>query len=86
MPRSAWIFRAVAKAMGIDLFLEQFRAPWLGNPLEEEGNIKMELGLLKRSPWLLERSLGAEYRIEEDMTKEKCELQEMMERAGRKTY
>jgi len=83
MPRSAWTFLAVGKAMGVQIVLEQHPAPWAGNKLEEEGSIRLEMRLLEKSPWLLERSLkkylGTNIDVAEDLTQARAELQELFE-------
>ena len=85
MPRSAWTFMVVGKAMGVQIVLEEHPAPWVGNKLEEGGSIRQEMRLLENSPWLLERSLkkylGTKIGVAEDFTQARAELQELLELA-----
>jgi uncharacterized SAM-binding protein YcdF (DUF218 family) len=80
MPRSAWIFRVVAKAMGIDLVLEQHPSSWVGRLLQEKGNLAVELRRLRGSPKKVDRFLkshGLDYERMEDLGPAMKELQEM---------
>ena len=81
MPRSAWTFSVVAKAMGIDMVLEQHSSRWVEGHGDEKTMLLKEQRLLLKSQRLMKKfpnRRGMDFGDMEDIALAIKEVQEMI--------
>ena len=82
MPRSAWTFRVVAKAMGINMVLEQHSSRWVEGHGDEKTMLLKEQRLLLKSQRLMKKfpnSWGMDFGEMEDIALAIKQVQEIIQ-------